>query len=422
VDITYPPESERFREKIRALIADQLPPGWAGPGALDADERSAFAKRWRDWLSTEGLMAVSWPQEYGGAGLTPMEQVVLAEELAAAGVPEGDENASFGIGLLGNTMIVLGTEEQKRHFLPKILSGEHRWCQGYSEPEAGSDLAGLRTRARLDGDEWVIDGHKIWTSAAQTANWVFVLARTEPEAPKHKGLTFLLVPMDQPEVQVKPIVNAAGHALFSEVFLTEARTPAENVLGEVGGGWSVAMTLLGFERGAHVTMTAIRYRQDLDRLIELAEDRGALADSRIRDELAWCYGRVEIMRYRGYRALTSFLEGGRPGADGAISKVIWSEYFQRYTALALEILGPEVLAPSGAGNGGALQVPEVGTENSAARWTDEHLYSRAGTIYAGSSQIQRNVIGEQLLRLPREPRLDGGSFASMSRGSTPARS
>ncbi|MCF7549926.1 acyl-CoA dehydrogenase family protein [Pseudonocardia sp. WMMC193] len=416
MDITYPPDAERFRARIRTFLAENLPAGWAGVGALPPDERAEFATRWRATLTENGLVAVSWPKEYGGAGLTDVEQVVLAEELARAGAPSGGENDGFGIGMLGNTLIQLGTEEQKSYFLPRILSGEHRWCQGYSEPDAGSDLAGLRTRAVLDGDEWVIDGQKIWTSAGHTANWIFVLARTDPAAPKHKGITFLLVPMEQPGVEVRPIVNAAGHSLFNEVFFTGARTRADLVVGGVGGGWRTAMTLLGFERGGQVTTQAIEFARDLDRLVELARDRGLTGDPRIRDELAWCAARVQVMRYRGLRGLTALLQGCTPGADGAISKLVWSEYFQRYTELAAEILGPELLAPTGPGSGEVLRVAEVGTPNSSRAWVDELLYARAGTIYAGSSQVQRTIIGEQLLGLPREPRLDGGPFAEIRPG------
>ncbi len=208
----------------------------------------------------------------------------------------------------------------------------------------------MRTRAVLDGDEWVINGQKIWTSAGPTANWIFVLARTDPAAPKHEGLSLLLVPMDQPGVEVRPIVNAAGHASFSEVFFTDARTPAPSTCsGGVGDGWSTAMTLLGFERGSQITTAAIDFGRDLARLRELAHDRGLHTDPRIRDALAWCYSRVQIMRYQGYPRLTSLLNGRRPGADAAISKVIWSEYFRRYTELAVEILGLDALGPQGAG-------------------------------------------------------------------------
>ena len=402
MDIDYPQEAEAFRTRISAFLAEHLPPGWAGAGALPEHDRRAFAQRWRQTLADHGLIAVSWPKGYGGLGLSPIEQVVLAEEFARAGAPGGTENDLLGIELLGNTLIALGSEAQKRHFLPRILSGEHRWCQGFSEPEAGSDLASVRTRATLDGDEWVLNGQKIWTSAGCTANWIFVLARTDPSATKHSGLSFLLVSMDQPGVVVRPIVNAAGHASFSEVFFSDARTPAANIVGEPGDGWSTAMTLLGFERGSQVTTAAIDFGRDLDRLRQLARDRGLHTDPRIRDTLAWCYSRVQIMRYRGYRALTSISNGRHPGAEAAITKVIWSEYFRRYTELAVELVGPDALCPQGPGNGAALMAPETGTPNSVACWMDELLYARAATIYAGSSQIQRNVIGERLLGLPRD--------------------
>jgi alkylation response protein AidB-like acyl-CoA dehydrogenase len=318
--------------------------------------------------------------------------------------------------MLGNTLIHLGTEEQKKHYLPRILSGEQRWCQGYSEPDAGSDLAGIRTSAVLDGDEWVINGQKTWTSAGHLADHIFVLCRTDPDAPKHRGISFLLVPMDQPGVEVRPIRNMAGYALFNEVFFTDARTGRDEVVGGVNDGWRTAMALLGFERGVTATTDAIRFRADLDRLVALARERGLTADPRVRDRLAWCHSRVEVMRFRGYAALTRSLSGNPPGPESAISKVIWSEYAQAYTELAMEILGPEALAPSGQATGGLLQMPEAGTENSPLAWVETFMSARAGTIYAGSSQIQRNIIGEQLLGLPKEPRLDAGPFRELASG------
>lgn len=404
MDIDYPAEAQAFRAEIRAFLAEQLPADWTGSGALPPEEREELRHRWRKVLADRGLVAVSWPKEYGGGGLSAIEQAVLAEEFARAGAPEREENDLLGIDLLGPTLIALGTEEQKKHFLPRILSGEDRWCQGFSEPDAGSDLASVRTKAVLHGGEWVINGQKIWTSAGPTANWIFVLARTDPEAPKHKGLSMLLVPVDQPGVVVRPIVNAAGHASFSEVFFTDARARGADVLGGVGGGWGTAMTVLGFERGSQITTAAIEFGRDLDRLRSLARERGRHTDPVVRDELAWCYSRVQILRYQGYRGLTALLNGQRPGAEAAINKVIWSEYFRRCTDLAVEILGVDALCSDGPGNGGALIIPVPGTPNSAACWLDELLYARAATIYAGSSQIQRNVIGEQLLGLPKEPR------------------
>ncbi|MGK2852820.1 MAG: acyl-CoA dehydrogenase family protein, partial [Microbacteriaceae bacterium] len=226
MDLIYPPEAEEYRTRLRATIQKNLPADWKGLGAIqNKEERAAFLKKWRKVLGDEHLLAVSWPKEYGGAGLTAVEQVVIAEEFARAGVPSGSENDMFGINLLGNTLTVWGTEEQKAHFLPRILSGEDRWCQGYSEPGAGSDLAGLRTSAVLENGEWVINGSKIWTSAGHLADWIFVLVRTDPDAAKHAGISLLLVPMKQPGVEVKPIINMAGDHIFNQVFFTDARTP-----------------------------------------------------------------------------------------------------------------------------------------------------------------------------------------------------
>ena len=418
MDVDYPPQAEQFRAKVKTFLGQELPPGWSGMGSLPESEREQFREQWRTKLGENSMLAVSWPTEYGGAGLSLVEQVVLAEEFALAGAPMGSENDTFGIGMLGNTLIHLGTEEQKQHYLPKILSGEQRWCQGYSEPDAGSDLAGIRTSAVLDGDEWVINGQKTWTSAGHLADHIFVLARTDPDAPKHRGISFLLVPMDQPGVEVRPIRNLAGYALFNEVFFTDARTGAAEVVGGVNDGWRTAMALLGYERGVTATTDAMRFRADLDRLVALARERGLTSDTRIRDRLAWCHSRVEIIRFRGMQALTRYLAGKQPGPESAISKIIWSEYAQAYTELAMEILGPEALAPTGQATGGMLQMPEAGTENSPLSWVETFLAARAGTIYAGSSQVQRNIIGEVLLGLPKEPRMDTGPFRDLGKRRT----
>ena len=418
MDVDYPPQAEEFRTKVKAFLGQELPSDWSGMGGLPESEREQFREQWRTKLGENSMLAVSWPTEYGGAGLSLVEQVVLAEEFALAGAPMGSENDTFGIGMLGNTLIHVGTEEQKQHYLPKILSGEQRWCQGYSEPDAGSDLAGIRTSAVLDGDEWVINGQKTWTSAGHLADHIFVLARTDPDAPKHRGISFLLVPMDQPGVEVRPIRNLAGYALFNEVFFTDARTGAAEVVGGVNDGWRTAMALLGYERGVTATTDAMRFRADLDRLIALAHERGLTSDTRIRDRLAWCHSRVEIIRFRGMQALTRYLAGKQPGPESAISKIIWSEYAQAYTELAMEILGPEALAPTGQATGGMLQMPEAGTENSPLSWVETFLAARAGTIYAGSSQVQRNIIGEVLLGLPKEPRMDTGPFRDLGKRRT----
>ncbi len=402
MDPHYPPEAEAHRDKIRAFLGEHLPTGWKGIGGLDHEAAATFTEDWRATLYDNGLLAASWPQEYGGGGLSPLEQVVMAEEFFRAGVPTGGPNDVFGIQMVGNTILQWGTDEQKRRFLPRILSGADRWCQGYSEPGAGSDLANLGTRAVLDGDEWVINGQKTWTSVAHLANWVFVLARTDPEAPKHKGITFLLVPMEQPGVAVRPIRMMTGQSEFNETFFTDARTPRDNVVGGVNAGWAVAMTLLGYERGEAAATFPIMFRSELDRLLELARSTGASSDPLIRQRLAWCYAKVEIMRYLGMRTLTKFLAGGQPGPTESTFKLYWSEYHKVATELAVDILGAGALIPSGRMSSG-FQADDVGAPDDSASWVGTFLMARAGTIYAGTSQVQRNIIGEMVLGLPKEP-------------------
>ncbi|MGI8794934.1 MAG: acyl-CoA dehydrogenase family protein [Acidimicrobiales bacterium] len=408
MDPTYTQEAEVYREKVQAFLAEHLPADWVGMGALPKDQRGPWMDDWRRTLADNSFLAVAWPTEYGGAGLTPMEQVILAEEFAKAGAPTQGGNDGFGIGMVGPTIIVWGTEEQKRHFLPRIISGEDRWCQGYSEPNAGSDLANLGTKATLDGEEWVINGQKIWTSGAHTANWIFVLGRTSPDETKHAGITFFLVPMDQPGIEVRPIREMTGEALFNEVFFTDARTPKDHVVGEVNQGWTVANTLLGFERGGRSSVLSIGYRRELDKIIALAKERGKADDPLIRQKLAWAHSKVEVLRYLGMRALTSNLGGGRPGPESSIIKLVWSEYHQVITDLSLDILGLDATTPVGE-RGRSIGVDEGGSLSSAGAVTT-FLGARAGTIYAGSSQVQRNIIGERVLGLPKEPRADGGPW------------
>jgi alkylation response protein AidB-like acyl-CoA dehydrogenase len=362
-------------------------------------------------LHNAGLLGVAWPKEYGGAGLTLIERTVLAEEFTKAGVPTGGHNDGFSINMLGHTILACGTEEQKRHFLPRILSGEDRWCQGYSEPGAGSDLAGLGTRAFLDGDEWVINGQKIWTSNAHTANWIFVLCRTDPDAPKHKGISFLLVPMDQPGVEVRPIININGRHDFNEVFFTDARCPADHVIGGVNDGWRIANALLGFERGDGATTISLRFRDELDRLIAVARERGAADDPTVRQRLMRAHTSVELMRYLGMRTLSSSLKGHQPGPESSIVKLLWSEHHKRLTELALDVIGPDAMVPSGRDAANAINTDEPGSPFSTKAWVTTFLGARPGTIYAGSSEVQRNIVGERILGLPKEPRADEGPWS-----------
>ena len=401
---TYAPEAEAYREKVQAFLAEKLPANWKGIGALDGKELETFIAQWRVTLAQSGYLAPGWPVEYGGGGLSALEQVIVAEEFLRAGVPTGAMNDVFGIQMLGNTLLLFGTEEQKRHYLPRIISGDDIWCQGYSEPNAGSDLSNLGLKAELDGDEWVLNGQKIWTSAGHLADHIFTLARTDPHAPRHKGISFLLVDMRQPGIEVRPIKMISGESEFNEVFYTDVRVPKENVVGGVNNGWAVAMALLGFERGEAAATGPIRYEAEFDRLVDLARERGVLDDPRIRQRLAWCYSKVQVMKYLGRRTLTKFLAGHHPGPDGAISKLYWSEYHKKSTELAMDILGMDGLVPVGRKPSTAFQTDDAGAPNSTMSWAMTFMNARAGTIYAGSSQIQRNIIGEMVLGLPKEPR------------------
>lgn len=404
VQPTYSPEAEAYRQKVQAFLAEKLPSNWAGIGALDGAALTEFVSEWRATLYEAGYLAPGWPVEYGGGGLSALEQVILAEEFARSGVPTGGANDVFGIQMLGNTVLIYGTEEQKRHYLPRILSGEDTWCQGYSEPNAGSDLSNVGLRADLDGDQWVLNGQKIWTSAGHLADHIFTLARTDSEAPKHKGISFLLVDMRQPGIEVRPITMISGDNEFNEVFYTDVTVPKENVVGGVNDGWRVAMSLLGYERGEAAATMPIRFQAEVDRLFVLAKQRGVNNDPVIRQQLAWAYSKVQIMRYSGMRTLTQFLAGHHPGPDAATFKLMWSEYHRVVTELAVSILGADGMVVEGRQPSDSFGTDDVGAPNSTASWIVTFLNARAGTIYAGTSQIQRNILGEMVLGLPKEPR------------------
>ncbi|HEV3291544.1 MAG TPA: acyl-CoA dehydrogenase family protein [Streptosporangiaceae bacterium] len=405
MDVSYSAEAESFRAEVQTVLAQELPPGWPGIGAIAArQDAERFASRWRQVLYRRGLLGITWPAEYGGCGLSRLHQVVLMEELARAGVPFGEHTDLFGIKMLGSTLLRWGTAEQRRRFLPRILSGQDRWCQGFSEPGAGSDLASLATRARLDGGDWIIDGQKVWTSVAHRANWIFLLARTDPQARGHRGISFLLCPLDQPGVQIRPIRQLTGDSDFNEVFFTGARTPADLVVGAPGEGWQVAMTLLGHERGEEAATNPILFRAELDRLLALAAEHGRDHDPLIRQRLAWCYARVEIMRYLGYRILTQALSGSELGAAASVAKLYWSGYHVAATELALDIQGLDGLVPEGRGPLRAVRTDDPGAPNSSGSWLGAFLNARAGTIYAGTSQVQRNILAATVLGLPKEKR------------------
>lgn len=401
---TYTPEAEVYREKVQAFLTEKLPTNWKGIGRLVGAELRQFVAEWRAILNEGRYLAPGWPVEYGGAGLSALEQVITAEEFARAGVPTGGPNDVFGIQMLGNTLLQWGTAEQKSYYLPRILSNADVWCQGYSEPNAGSDLSNIGLRAQLDGDQWVLNGQKIWTSAGHLADHIFTLARTDPDLPKHKGISFLLVDMRQPGIVVRPIKMISGESEFNEIFYTDATTPKQEVVGGINNGWAVAMTLLGYERGEAAATLPIRFQAELDRLLIMAKDRGMASDPIIRQRLAWCYTKVQMMRYLGMRTLTKFMKGHHPGPDGAVFKLYWSEYHKVVTELAMDIMGLDGLVPTGRAPSSAFQPDDAGAANSTSSWEGVFLNARAGTIYAGSSQIQRNIIGEMVLGLPKEPK------------------
>ena len=401
---SYSNEAEEYRQKVQAFLAEKLPSTWKGIGSLEGEQLEEFVTQWRATLASTGYLAPGWPVEYGGGGLSALEQVIVAEEFARAGVPTGGPNDVFGIQMLGNTLLLFGSEEQKRHYLPRIISGEDTWCQGYSEPNAGSDLSNVGLKATLDGDQWILNGQKIWTSAGHLADHIFTLARTDPDAPKHKGISFLLVDMRQPGIEVRPIKMISGESEFNEVFYTDAVVPKENVVGGANNGWAVAMGLLGFERGEAAATAPIRFQAELDRLLLLAKQRGVASDPRIRQRLAWCYSKVQVMRFIGMRTLTQFLKGHHPGPDGAIFKLYWSEYHKVVTELGIDIIGLDALVPTGRKPSSAFQTDDAGAPNDSMSWAMTFLNARAGTIYAGSSQIQKNIIGEMVLGLPKEPK------------------
>lgn len=409
MNLTYPSDAEAFRSEIRSWLEEQLPDGWFDEGfAMTSEERKRFNEEWVTKLYDGGWICASWPTEYGGKGLSLMQNVVLNEEFAKARAPMRAD--FFGDTLVGPTILQWGTEEQKKFFLPKILKGQISWCQGFSEPNAGSDLAGLTTKADLDGEEWVITGQKVWTTQAQYADYCFVLARTDPEASKHKGISYLLVPMKQPGVEVRPIVQPDGSAEFNEVFFQEARCPADAVVGGVNNGWKVAMTTLGFERGSSATTGYRRFARELDAIITSAQENGKIADPIIRQRLMQQWSKVQIMRINGLRSLSDTLNGRKdPGvkALGAMNKMFWSEMHRDTLEVAIDILGMDGQILTGSGADESL--PGIGLREQARNYPVSPMqaaffFSRSETIWGGTAQIQRNIVGERILGLPKEPR------------------
>ena len=383
----FEPEEEAFRAEAAAWLAAEL----AGPfadvrGVTSLTDMPERRREWERRLGAAGWGCVGWPVEFGGRGATLGQQVLFAEEYARAGAPPRLNH--IGVELAGPTILAYGTEEQKQRFLPPIAAGEAIWCQGYSEPNAGSDLANVRTRAWRDGDDWVIEGQKVWTSLAQFSDWIFVVARTEEGSKGPKGLSFLLVPVDQRGVTVRPIHQITGEAEFNETFFDGARTPADHILGAPGAGWGVAMALLGFERGVSTLAQQMAFRNELDQVIEEARANGSARDPLIRQGIAQAEIGLRLMRYGALRMLS-----GDPGPAAMTYKIQWATWRRNLGELAMAVLGVTGEISEAAGQTLA-QLPHL------------FLYSRADTIYGGTNQIQRNLIAERALGLPREPRGD----------------
>ena len=408
MDLSYTPDVEAFRTEIRAWLQANLPAGWFDAGfEMSPDQRKTFNEGWPTRLYEGGWICATWPKEYGGKGLSTMQGVVLAEEFANAKAPMRAD--FFGDTLVGPTILQWGTEEQKKEFLPKILSGQVRWCQGFSEPNSGSDLASLKTTAVLDGDEWVINGQKVWTTQGHHADYCFLLTRTDPDAPKHKGISYLLVPMRQPGVEVRGIVQPDGTAEFCEVFFTEARCPKDNVVGGVNNGWKVANSTLAFERGMSATTGFRRFEEEYKLIVAEARANGSIDDPLVRQRLASYYTKIQILRFNGLRSLSSTLADKKDlgvAALGATNKMFWTEMHQEAMGLALDVCGASSMLIDTGSAGGSW--PGTARDKRRAGYPvspmmSSFFFSRSETIWGGTSQIQRNIVGERVLGLPKEP-------------------
>jgi alkylation response protein AidB-like acyl-CoA dehydrogenase len=405
MDLDLGPEIARFRAGLRDWIAASAPAGLAELADWNravtagwyrdlaaAMQHPAYAE-WEAALAEARLICPQWPEAYGGQGMDATAIAVLNEEFHRAGLPR--VHRGMGESLVGPSVIVHGTPEQRARLLPRIISGADVYCQGFSEPGHGSDLAAVETRGVVDGDEIVITGQKVWTSGAARANMMFLLCRTDPGAEKHAGLSYVLIPFTGPGVEYRPIRQMSGASEFCEDFLDGVRAPLANVIGGLNNGWRVAMTTLGHERGGNATTAHLGYEREFWELVDTARKRGRTADPLVRQQLAAAYTSVQLMRFGGLRTLAEVAEGRPPGPEASVAKLFWSEYHKRLGEIAIGIVGPD-----------ALLRPE-GPGYPTTTWQNVFLSSRAGTIYSGTSEIQRNIISERALGLPKEPRTAG---------------
>jgi alkylation response protein AidB-like acyl-CoA dehydrogenase len=393
MDLNLTAEELQFRDELRAWLAANLPKDWNEWREKPIEVSFPYLRAWQRKLHEGGWAAVSWPKEYGGRSASLMQQAIFWEEMSRVDAPPTAN--TLGLGIIGPTIISHGTEAQKKRYIPKILSAEEIWCQGFSEPNAGSDLAGLQTEARLDGGDYIVNGQKVWTSYGWVGDWCELVVRTDPSVAKHKGLTVLLVDMKSPGVDVRPLRQMTGESEFSEIFFRDVRVPAANVLGKVNDGWNVAISTLMHERGAFGARLHFLFKRNIDRLIELSHtiqrnDSSAANDPLIRQKLAQCYAEIEIMRLNQLRAFSRMAATGVPGPEGSILKIFWSELNQRVQQIAQELLGPY---------GQLLGADRHAIDHGI--WSYGYLRSRGNTIEAGTSEVQRNIIGHFVLGLPR---------------------
>lgn len=389
MDFADTPAEAEFRQEVRAWLRDHLPDGWAGRPVRRGDDPKRVEELrcwWQRQLHDGGWAGLSWPAQYGGRGATLVEQVIFNEEAALARAPEPIN--VIGLYMAGPTIIAWGTEEQKARYLPPLLSGDEIWCQGFSEPSSGSDLGSLRTHAVREGDHYVVNGQKVWTSYGHLADYCILVTRTDPEAPKHAGLTYLIADMSDPGVEVRPLVQITGDPEFNELFFTDARFPVENRLGEEGDGWKVAMTTLMHERGTMAFSLQVQNRMTLDGLIELARKLERADDPAVRERLAGFQLDVEALRITNLRALSKLLKGA-PGPEGSMSKLLWERVQQAMTEYAMELLGMSGQVLEGS------QTPGDGI------WQYLYLRGRGHTIEAGTTEVLKNIIAERVLGLPR---------------------
>lgn len=400
MDLNFTPEDIAFRERVRKWFVDNTPK----EEMTTLEERKA----WHRKLYDAGFVGMGWPKQYGGQDARPMEQAIVADEMARANAPSTVNG--LGISIVGPTIIHHGTHEQKERFLKKILMADEIWCQLYSEPNAGSDLASLKTRAEDKGDHYEINGQKVWTSGGFISDWGLLLARTDPNVPKHQGISCFLINMRQPGIEVRPLKQITGGAEFCEVFFTNARVDKENLIGQLNQGWQYAQTTLGYERGGGTLNRVTSYLMSLRRLVEVTRHlkkngHTAFEDPLVRQKLGRAYVELEVMRYSGLRILSRLEKGQRPGPESSIAKLYYSEYDKRYHEWVMDILGPY----AGLIDGQPDELQESDKSGGYGRhgnWAVDFLQSRAPTIYAGTSEIQKNIIGERVLGLPKEVRID----------------